>query len=149
MQTSGSNRTVLIVAGVLAGICLCVCVIGGAFFAITGGGLAALFGAVAAPATAGGQFLTAVKNGDFDAAYDLMDPGLQADFGSPDALAEQLAGDGVLVEDYSITNTQLDNNAATLAGVLVLEDGGRTDFELELNNRDGVWRVTEFFYAAP
>ena len=61
MQPSGRNRTVLIVGGVILLLCLCVCVVVGAFAAVSGGGIAALFGALGQPNAVGTQFLDALK----------------------------------------------------------------------------------------
>ena len=108
-----------------------------------GGGCVALIFSLTRPVvTAGDTFMTALKDGDFEAAYAMGTPELREELGSPQQL-ETLFG-ARRPESWSWWNRKIENQSGTVAGRVTYAGGGESEVTLFLLSVAGDWKVSGF-----
>ncbi|MBN2500749.1 MAG: hypothetical protein JXB38_08235 [Anaerolineales bacterium] len=102
----------------------------------------------AKPEDTGEQFLQAIKSEDFDAAFDLCAPDLQAELGEAADLAFYFPTDVLQLDSWTATVTA-DASAATVSymeGDVTFVDGTEGTYSLTLKQVDNQYLVDNFAF---
>ncbi len=111
--------------------------------AAMGGGCVALVFSLTRPVViAGDTFMTAMKDGDFEAAYAMATPALREELGSPQQL-EALFG-ARRPASWTWWNRQIQNQTGSVAGRVTYAGGGESQVVLFLLSVAGDWKVSGF-----
>ena len=97
------------------------------------------------------NFMNALHNQDYVAAYELMDSSLQNEIGSPEDLRQRFESNGLSLEAWSWRNLRsfnIENNVGEFRGVIDTANGETWTMELGLANRGG-WKITRFNFIPP
>ena len=86
------------------------------------------------------DFMTALKGGDYEAAFDLLSPGLQQEIGNAEGLQAAIPG---AMSEWSFTSFNIENNTATIQGTGQGPDG-LYNVGVVLGNANGEWKVTGY-----
>jgi hypothetical protein len=120
-------------------------------FILIGLGALALLGAVLyfilssvlTPIVASGdEFMTALKNGDYERARSLTTPALREELGSAQQLAQTASG--YRPDSWSWGQRRMRNGVGLLDGSTIYQGGRIGTVRLTLNEVDGQWRVASF-----
>ncbi|MCL6647081.1 MAG: DUF4864 domain-containing protein [Chloroflexi bacterium] len=139
---SGRNRLLLLGGGCLA-VLLCLgCV--GAF--VLAGGLAAVgFGNLFGPADAvANEFMSALRDSDWQRAYALLDPRLQREVGTVAQFQQLIVRGRAQPQSWNWTRRNIDNDQATWGGSTTFTSGRRGTVELQLTRSSNTWRLIAF-----
>ena len=104
---------------------------------LVGGCVAVVYQAATGPVDAANDFLGHVRDGDFDEAFDLADPGCFA-AGELDQLEEFFTD--FELRSYDLDGTERFTGGGAATGTVVLDGAGERDIRVDLTNDDG-WRV--------
>ena len=128
-----NNKKTIIIVVVIVVLCCCLVAAGvGGYLIYTN------FFAMGNPSDVASQFLTAMVNKDYQAAWNLMTPGGQTEAGSVDKLAI------LEITSWSFTNqVSIVNDTATV-GVKIKVAGSEQDTYCKLKQINGVWKVDSF-----
>jgi hypothetical protein len=135
------RRTIFIIVGVVAGLCvLCgligvVAVAGGAFAGIT---------LTQAPADQGEKFMTLLKQGDYDGAFELCTPELQQKLGDGDGLGELITRGNSQPTKWTINSRNVSGDRADLSGNVTFTGDREGTLALVLFKNGEVWQVDAF-----
>jgi len=86
------------------------------------------------------DFMTALKGGDYEAAYGMLSPTLQQEIGDAEGLQAAVPG---TMSEWSFTSFNVENNTATVQGTGQGPDG-LYEVGVVLENADGKWWVTGY-----
>jgi hypothetical protein len=116
----------------------------GAF--VLAGGLAAvgignLFGPVDAVAN---EFMSALRDNDWQRAYALLDPRLQREVGTVTQFQQLITRRQAQPQSWNWNRRHIDNDQATWGGSTTFTSGRRGTVELRLTRSDGTWRLVAF-----
>ncbi|MFN8532521.1 MAG: hypothetical protein U0556_03140 [Dehalococcoidia bacterium] len=139
---SNRNRNLLIGGG-CAVLLLCVVCVGG-FFAIgglTAVGLGAAFGPVD---TVSNDFLSAMRDGNWQKAYGMMDPALQREVGNVNQFQQLVTRGQAEPATWSFSSRNINNGVATWSGTGTFKSGKSGTVELELRQSGSDWKVISF-----
>ena len=97
----------------------------------------------------GNDFMTALKDGDFDAAYNLCVAELQTEIGTVDDLAAMIDDSSARPQEWkfsswNVTTDANQNNIATVEGTVTYQDGRTGAVTLELIKVGEAWEVMSF-----
>ena len=139
-----NNRVWWFVGGGLAGAALLCCVGVVAFSTLLGGGAFAIFRATAGPRDATTGYYEAVKAQDWARAHSYLSAPLrqtttQAALQATWQLRERTSG---RVDRFSVTNTNITNNTATVTGRLRYLNGREEPTTIVLIKEGGDWKIT-------
>jgi hypothetical protein len=90
----------------------------------------------------GDSFMTALKDQDYQAAYDQCSSTLQAELGSVENLQTMMQG--IQPETWSYSTRSLRNGEGRLEGTVKLVDGREMDFTLRLDEEGDQWKISAF-----
>ena len=130
-----NRRILLIGCGVVA--LGCVACIG--LFAVIGGGIFFLTQDIA---NASDEYLEALKQGDYQTAYDLSAPNVQNELGGVEGLQQFVNQTGFMPDSWNFNNRSIENNTGQLIGVVTLQNGTIVNTTMNFQKIDGDWRVT-------
>lgn len=131
LQTMSTRNKIVMGCGtLLLLLALCLIVAGGSALVLTGG-----------VTDAGNAFMSALRDGDYDTAYTLASPTLQADLGSADALQGGIERGQVIPTDWSFSSRNRNNNEGDLSGSVTFASGSDGRVALRLVRIDSEWRV--------
>ena len=132
------NRKVLvIIGGVILVLCLmCVCIIGVAF-------ALGVLGTQPA-ATAGEDFMAALKKGDYNQAYNLCAPALQRELGSARNLETRIKNGKVEPTGWTFTSRNVNNDTGQLDGTVTFTGNREGNVRLVLTQVGGQWKISGF-----
>lgn len=133
-----SRRTIFVMVGCVTLLCIIGCV---GLVALIGGGVFFLTKPVA---DTGSDFMKHVRAGEYDAAYAMCASSLQQELGSAAELREFFVEYNRVPEEWTFTNTSVENNRGTMRGTVTLASGDKRDLELNFIKEDGDWRVSGF-----
>ncbi len=114
------------------------------------GGMVALFvgGLVIATqpaADVAGDFVTALQAGQYEQAYELTTPGLQAEFGDPAAMAQWFEERQLRPDHRGVwSGRNWDGGLVTVSADVTLTNGANGSVQVQLFQVDGNWRVDGF-----
>ena len=132
-----NRKTILIIGGVILALCLvCVCIIVAA--------VALGFGATQPAATAGENFMTALKNGDVAGAYNLCTPALQRELGSAQGMQTRITNGRVQPTQWSFSSRNINNDTAQLDGTVTFTGNREGNVTLVLAQVGGEWKISGF-----
>ena len=102
----------------------------------------------AKPEETGKQFLQAIKDEDFEAAFKLCSPDLQAELGDATDLAFYFPTDVLQLDRWTSTVTPdaTDSAVSTMAGDVTFTDGTEGTYSLTLKQIDKQYRVDNFAF---
>jgi len=133
-----NRKTILIIAGVAALLC-----VGLVVLAIAGGVIGGL--ALTQPATSTGDaFMTALKDGHYDQAYTLCSDSLQQEVGSVQRLEELIQNGNVQPTKWSFTSRNTSGDQAELTGSVTFTGERNGTVQLVLEKVGSEWRVSGF-----
>jgi hypothetical protein len=96
----------------------------------------------------GNAFMTALKEGDFQAAYDQMTPELQQEIGSVDALQSMIVDNAATPSEWKFSGVNMSTeegmNTGTLDGSVDYTDGKSGTVNLEYVQQDQAWKMLSF-----
>ena len=90
--------------------------------------------------TAGESFMTAVRDGNYAAAYALCTPALQQELGDLSEFESTMQDNRPT--KWNFTSRQVENNSGQLDGTATLQDGSAADVRLVLDQVGGAWKVS-------
>ncbi len=117
-------------------VCICVVIVVGAV------GMGFIF--TGAPTQAGDNFMAALRDGNYQAAYDLMVPELQDNIGTIADFKAQFEEGGVTVQSWTFNQRSTSGNTAELSGSFTTEDGEEGSVYLKLTKQDDTWLLYEY-----
>jgi hypothetical protein len=105
-----------------------------------------VFNATAPAANAADAFMTALKDKDYAAAYDLCTRDLRAELESASNLRQMVEDNNAGPVSWNFTSRSVDNDQAVISGDGVFTAGREADVEIVLQNVDGAWKVAGFHF---
>lgn len=114
------------------------------------GGLVALFivvlGIFTQPAAdVAGDFMTALQAGQYEQAYELSSPGLQAEFGDPAAMAQWFEERQLRPDHWGVwSDRNWDSGVVTVSADVTLANGANGMVQVQLFQVDEMWHVDGF-----
>ena len=135
------RRTMYIIGGLVGACILCSCI--GLIVMVATGGLAAL-GLTGPAADVGESFMVALRDRDYNTAYRLCDPALQAELGSVEGLQLLVEAGSATPATWSFNSRQVSGNTATLSGNMTFESGQSGQVDLTLSSSGDSWLLTSF-----
>ena len=139
-QNKGPWIIVLIVVGVLV---LC-CALIGVFVLVTGGtAVGAALGLTQPAVDAGNEFMQALKDEDYEKAYDLCAPNIQEELGSVEGLQDFIESAERQPEEWKFSSREVNNDVADLSGPATFRFGEAT-LTLQLTKLGDNWKVNTF-----
>jgi hypothetical protein len=135
-----SRRTIFIIVGAVVGVCV-ICGAIGVFAAAVAVPAIAL---TQAPADQGEKFMTLLKQGDYDGAYDLCTPALQKKLGNGNGLGKLITGGNSQPAKWGINNRNLSGDRADLKGDVTFTNSRAGTLDLGLLKVGSAWKVDSF-----
>ncbi|MCS6802535.1 MAG: hypothetical protein RMM58_06510 [Chloroflexota bacterium] len=139
---SNRNRNLLIGGG-CALVVLCLLCVGG--IAVTGGlaafGIGAAFGPVE---TAANNFMSGLRDGNWQQAYSQMDPALQREVGNVSQFQQLITRGQAVPESWNWTRRDINNDIADWSGSAQFKTGRSGTVELRLRRSGDDWKVISF-----
>jgi hypothetical protein len=136
-----SRRTIYIIVGVVVGVCV---ICGGIGLIAVAGGAIAGIGLTQAPADQGEKFMTLLKQGDYDGAYDLCTPDLQKKLSNGAGLGKLITGGNSQPASWRINSRNVSGNRADLKGDVTFTNKRDGTLELVLFKLGNTWKVDAF-----
>jgi hypothetical protein len=124
----------LLIVGAVLLVLIVGCVV--LFGSIIGGAI----GLTQPAADAGDKFMAAVRDGDYNRAYDLSTPALQQEVGNADGLRQALESHAPAT--WTFLSRNINNDVAGLTGTTTYKDGSQGTVDMELRQVDGNWKVS-------
>lgn len=132
-----SNRNIFLIIGGVLLLLVCGCI--GSVLAFGG----AIFGGVMAatqPMTdAGDRFMTALRDGNYDSAYNMCTPSLQSEFGDVATFESRVQNSRPTTWTFNSRN--ISNDQGQLDGSATLANGSEADLRLVLRNVSNSWKI--------
>ena len=102
----------------------------------------------AKPEATGEKFLQAIKDEDFEAAFNLCTPDLQAELGSPTDLAFYFPTDVLQLDSWTATMTQdaSDTALSKMTGDVTFTDGTEGTYTLTLTQSNRRYLIDNFSF---
>lgn len=111
--------------------------------AIMGGGIFALVMTLTRPVvTASDAFMTALKDGDFESAFEMGTPELRAELGNADRLGAMFAATRPV--SWSWSTRRIRNGTGSVSGSVVYGSGRDGDVAIFLLPEGDNWRISGF-----
>ena len=132
------------IGGGIAALLLLCCVGTVVFSLLIGGGVFAIFQATAGPRDATTGYFQAVENSDWAGAQGYLSSSLRARTSPTDLQTQwtrRTAATGS-VSDFSVTNTNITNNTATVTGTLRYSGGTSETKTVNLVKEGDLWKIT-------
>ncbi|MEM8859648.1 MAG: hypothetical protein AAGD96_15075 [Chloroflexota bacterium] len=126
------KRILLILVPVLGGCVLLSC--------LAVGGLLFLTRDVA---SAGDEFMEALRNEQFSLAYEMMHPALQSEYDGYEGFQDAFREIGLNIESWRFTSRSINNDSGELSGQVTTTGQGGTVF-LALLNENDQWFISSF-----
>ncbi|MBI3914645.1 MAG: hypothetical protein HY327_10740 [Chloroflexi bacterium] len=132
-----NKKVLLIIGGVALGACLlCAGII------VVAGALGV--GLTQPAATVGDAFMTALKNGDYDAAYNLCAPSLQQELKSARNLETLVKNGKVQPTEWTFASRDISGDSGQLDGTVKFTGNREGTVRVVLAQVGGAWKVTGF-----
>ena len=128
------GRSPLLIIGIIVLALVLICGIGGAL--LVGG----VINATQPVANAGDAFMAALRDGDYNKAYDLSAPALQQEVGNAEGLQAALGTNRVA--SWSFTSRNISNNQGSLEGTTTYTDGSTGTVTMALTQVGNDWKVS-------
>ena len=128
------GRSPLLIIGIIVLAVVLICGIGGAL--LVGG----VLNATQPIANAGEAYMTALRDGDYNRAYDLSAPALQQEAGSAEGL-QTVLGTKPLAS-WSFNSRNISNNQGSLEGTTTYTDGSTGTVTMALTQVGSDWKVS-------
>ena len=139
---SNRNRNLLIGGGCLL-LVFCVLCIGGVV--LTGGlaafGIGAAFGPID---TVANDFMTGLRDGNWQQAYSQMSPELQREVGNVNQFQQLITRGQAIPASWNWTSRNVNNELATWRGTVQFKTGRSGTAELDLRRSGNEWRIVSF-----
>lgn len=136
-----NKRTILIIGGILLALCCCGAVGFTVFFGSIFGGVMA---ATQPAAEVSDKFLTAVKDGNYEAAYNLCSTSLKTQVKSPAGIEQIVKAAQAQPSSWSYSSRNINNNVATMSGSAKFASGKNGTVTITLGYDGKTWLVTGF-----
>lgn len=130
----GGGRRILLIVGGIVLLLVIGCVV------LFGSVIGAVFGLTQPAVDAGDKFMAALRDGDYNRAYDLSHSSLQQQVGTADDLRQALELRAPAT--WSFTTRNINNGIATLQGSTTFKDGASGTVDMELRQESGAWKVS-------
>lgn len=141
MQQNKNLWIILLV--VVGGLLLC-CALIGVFVLVTGGtAVGAALGLTQPAVDAGNAFMQALKDENYEQAFDLCASNIQEELGSAEGLQEFIEIADRQPEEWKFTSRNVENDVADLSGPATFRFGKAT-LTLQLTKIDDAWKVNTF-----
>lgn len=101
-------------------------------------------GATQVVADTGDAFLTALKDGDYAAAYNLSSVPLQSELRSADQIRVMVVESRSIPESWSFTSRSINNNQGQVSGTVTYQDGRQGAVTMTFINDGTNWKVSGF-----
>lgn len=135
-----TGRNILIGCAVLIVVCV---VLAGIAFAVAGPSITKIFNAVAAPLTAGNDFMTAIVAKDYTKAQGMLSADLKSKITSGDDLKQAIIQQGGEVSNYSSSGFQFNDTAAIVTGT-GQANGSTLYITMALAKEGDTWKVSGY-----
>ena len=90
------------------------------------------------------SFMTALKDKDYPAAYDLCTRSLQQEVEGVQNFRRAIESNKANPVSWNFTSRSVNNDQAVISGDGVFTAGRQADIEVDLQKVDGVWKVYRF-----
>lgn len=133
-----NQKVLLLLAAIALGFCLCVIVMAAGVFLFASG-------LTQPAATVGEEFMTALKDGDYQKAFSLCSPALQRELGGNATGLERLIKNGrVEPTTWTFTSRDVEGDTAELNGSASFTGNRKGTVRVTLGQDGGKWRVIGF-----
>ena len=133
-----NQKILLLLAAIALGFCLCVIVMAAGVFLFASG-------LTQPAATVGEEFMTALKDGDYQKAFSLCSPALQRELGGNATGLERLIKNGrVEPTAWTFSSRNVQNNEAELTGTATFTGNRQGTVRVTLGQAGGKWQVIGF-----
>jgi hypothetical protein len=92
----------------------------------------------------GDEFLTALRDSDYQAAYNLAAPTLQSELRNADALRVRITERRLTPQSWSFNSRSIDNNVGRASGTVTYADGREGTVNLNFINDGNAWKISGF-----
>jgi hypothetical protein len=141
-QVTMTGKRILIIIGVLALACV-VCV--AVAFVATGGAILAVFNAAQPIVTTSNDFMTALKDGNYNTAYGLLTPSVQSEIGgNADALRQTIESNNVRPVSWNFTSFNVSGGTGEVSGSVTFTGNRPGTGSLVLAQEGNQWKVAGF-----
>ncbi len=137
------NNTWVIILIVVGALVLCCAAIGLFILVTSGTAVGAAFGLTQPAVDAGNEFMQALKDENYEFAFDLCAPNIQEELGSAEGLQEFIESADRQPEKWKFTSRSMENDMADLSGPATFRFGEAT-LTLQLTRIDDSWKVNTF-----
>jgi hypothetical protein len=128
-----------ILIGLVVIVVLCGVVAGGAFF-LAGNALKGL-------SDTGNNFMAALRDGDYETAYNLSSTDLQAQIGDVDAIKSNIEGGNAQPQTWNFNSINVENNIGQMSGTGVFANGETAPITLGLILEGDQWKILAFNFG--
>lgn len=132
------NKKILLV---IAGGLLVLCLVCAGVLVVT---FALGMGATQPIANVGDEFMTALKNEDYNRAYSLCAPSLQQELRNPQGLANLIRNANVRPTQWSYSSRNVTNDQGQLDGSVTFVGNREGTLQLVLTRVGGTWKIAGF-----
>ena len=132
------NKKILLIIG---GVALVLCLLCVFFFVVV---FALGMGATQPTASAGEAFMSALKNGDYNQAYNLCTPALQRELGNARNLETRIKNGKAEPTAWSFTSRNVTNDTGQLEGSVTFTGNREGNVRLVLAQLGGEWKISGF-----
>ena len=139
-----NKKTVLLVGGGIAALCICGCI------ALMGLGLVGGLGGIGLTqpiADVGEKFMLSLKNGEYEMAFGLCHPSLQQELGSAQGLKQTIERGNAQPIQWSFNSRNIENDQGRMEGTVTMRGGAGT-VTLEFAKSGSEWKVSGFDLSA-
>jgi hypothetical protein len=138
------NKKMWIIILVIVGVLVLCCALIGLFVLVTGGtAVGAALGLTQPAVDTGNEFMQALKDENYELAFDLCAPNIQEELGSAEGLQEFIEIADRQPEKWKFSSRSVENDVADLSGPATFRFGEAT-LTLQLTKIDDSWKVNTF-----
>lgn len=136
---SSSSSAIVVMAAIVISVVMCV--------GIAGAVVVLVFKLLEPVSEAGNEFMNAIRDGDYQDVYALVDDRLKSVVEDTTRLESIVLEYDAQPESWNFNSQSIKNNFGEIEGTVTLEDGRTTPLLIQFVQLDGVWRVTYFAWA--
>jgi hypothetical protein len=95
----------------------------------------------------GNEFLVQLQNEDFDTAYAMLSPDLQAQFEDASGLRGLILEFRLRPQSWTLNSYSMNGNTGAIIGQIELSDRGTVSLRLNLRPVESQWKITDFWFG--
>lgn len=138
-KSSSKSAIFVVIAAIVISLVMCV--------GIAGAVVVLVFKLLEPVSEAGNEFMNAIRDGDYQDVYALVDDRLKSTVEDATRLESIVLEYDAQPESWNFNSQRIENNFGEIEGTVTLEDGRTVPLMIQFVQSDGVWRITYFAWA--